>query len=560
MFAQVHENSIYSFAVVLGVLLIALGIGSAATKFLLQRGFAPRRLLGIAWAMSGAAICVTPLLFYKMTRGLSFIEGGWGDGTRYALELFALTVPTVLLPTIFAGMVLPILIEIAGAIRADAAGKLVGTVLAVNTAGSVAGALLAAFVLPKLLGMWSTLFAIGAAMIALTANRRAIVAEIGVALLFLTVRPDQVPRTKGEQVISIAESSHGIVAVIEKGNSRRMKLNNSYILGGTSSTGDERLQAHIPLFLHPAPRNVAFLGLGTGITAGAALLHRVESITAVELVPEVITAAAFYFSAENLAVCDSPRARIIADDARSFLRSSRENFDVIIADLFVPWRQGEALLYTIDQFEAARRRLKPGGVFCQWLPMFQLSREQFEIVVATFLDVFPDATLWRGDFSPRQPALALIAHPPAEVSMIERRVREMQPDLANRMLRHPAGLWMFCVGSLKAGAPQFRDARRNRENQPWLEILGPRDAAGTNSRRFIGSELEMFLAEVQAEFKDSKHFIGLGSEHFHWQAAGTGIARASELLASGQSHEGAKLINSSIATLPPEVQEAFGSP
>ena len=144
--------------------------------------------------------------------------------------------------------------------------------------------------------------------------------------------------------------------------------------------------------------------------------------------------------------------------------------------------------------------------------------------------------------------------------MIDRRIREMQPDPANRMLRHPAGVWMFCVGSLKAGAPQFRGARRNRENQPWLEILGPLDAAGTNSQRFIGSELEMFLAEVQAEFKDSQRFIGLGPEHFRWQAAGTGIARASQLLASGQSQEGAKLINSSIATLPPEVQEAFGSP
>lgn len=560
MFAQVHENSIYSFSLVLGVLLIALGLGSAATRFLLQRGFAARGLLAFAWIISGIVICLTPVVFYRLTNGLSFMEGSWDGG--YAFKLLALTVPTVLLPTVFAGMVLPLLIEIAGAITRESAGRLVGALLAVNTAGSVIGAFLGAFALPKLLGLWSALFVIGGLMTVAGGfcSRPALgsAALAIVAVCFALTRPTELPRTKyrplqGEKLIAITESSHGIVAVVERGNSRRMKLNNSYILGGTASTGDERLQAHIPMLLHPAPRKVAFLGFGTGITVGAALLHPVESIAAVEIVPEVIRMAGAHFSAANLEVLNSPRARVIADDARSFLRSAGDNFDVIIADLFVPWHQGEALLYTVDQFQAARGRLKPGGIFCQWLPMFQLSEEQFYMVAATFLDVFENATIWRGDFSPQQPALALIAHPPVDAAIIERRIRELHPDATNRMLRHSAGLWILSVGTLDASAPQFRKARRNRENQPWLEILGPLNRSGA----FVGNKLEEFLAQVS---RNSSRFTGLTSEHLRWQQAGPGIAKGTSLIASGRHDEGGKQIEQTIATLPPEVREAVGSP
>ena len=88
--------------------------------------------------------------------------------------------------------------------------------------------------------------------------------------------------------------------MVEAGGHQRIKLDNFYVLGGTASTGDERMQAHVPLLLHPAPRNVAFLGLGTGITAGAALLHPVERVTVLEIVPGVVAVARDYFRAANL--------------------------------------------------------------------------------------------------------------------------------------------------------------------------------------------------------------------------------------------------------------------
>src|SRR5258705_9524935 len=139
------------------------------------------------------------------------------------------------------------------------------------------------------------------------------------------------------------------------------------------------MQAHIPLLLHPQPQRIAFLGLGTGITAGGALFHPGLNIEAVELVPEVVRVAADYFATENGNFCTQPYARLIIDDARNFLRGSRATFDVIITDIVVPWQQGEAALYTIEHFAAARRRLNTNGVFCVWLPTFQLGDTELRI-------------------------------------------------------------------------------------------------------------------------------------------------------------------------------------
>src|SRR5258705_1587790 len=146
----------------------------------------------------------------------------------------------------------------------------------------------------------------------------------------------------GEQLLVVREGPHGIVAVTERAHSRRLKLNNHYTLGGTFATGDERVQAHIPLLIHPQPRRVVFLGFGTGITAGGALFHRGVNIDAVELVPDVSRLASRYFAEANGNFHTQTNTRMIVDDARNFLRGSHAKYDVIISDIVVPWQQGES--------------------------------------------------------------------------------------------------------------------------------------------------------------------------------------------------------------------------
>ena len=122
------------------------------------------------------------------------------------------------------------------------------------------------------------------------------------------------------------------------------------------------------------------------------------------------TAARQDFADVNARVMDDPRVRVVIDDGRNYLASSPGAFDVIVGDLLVPWRPAEAPLYTQEHFESVRRALTADGVFCQWLPLYQLSPEQLAIILRTFLDVFPEATLWRGNFIPDAPTLALVGH------------------------------------------------------------------------------------------------------------------------------------------------------
>src|SRR5262249_14749876 len=171
-----------------------------------------------------------------------------------------------------------------------------------------------------------------------------------------------------------------------------------------------RRQADPPMLLPPAPRALFFLGLGTGITAGAALFHPVERVTVAELVPDIALLAREYFSPMANGLFSDPRARIVIGDGRALLAADPQRYDVIVSDLFVPWHAGTGSLYTREHFERIRDRLTDDGVFAQWLPLYQLSMREFAVIAHTMLEVFPLVTVWRGDFSASEPIVALVGH------------------------------------------------------------------------------------------------------------------------------------------------------
>ena len=81
--------------------------------------------------------------------------------------------------------------------------------------------------------------------------------------------------------------------------------------------------------------------------------------------------------------------RLVLDDGRRYLAAQPEHFDVIVSDLFIPWHASAGNLYAREMYDTVARRLAPGGLFCQWLPLYQLTREEFDIIVRTFLERFP---------------------------------------------------------------------------------------------------------------------------------------------------------------------------
>jgi spermidine synthase len=189
----------------------------------------------------------------------------------------------------------------------------------------------------------------------------------------------------------------------------KIRQNLHYRFGKTGSNAREYRQAHLPLLMHPDPQDVLFLGLGTGLTAAGAIPHpEVRKITAVELIPEVIEAAGA-LAKYNFGVVDHEKTTIVSDDGRHFLLAPNEQFDVIVSDLFVPWESESGYLYTVEHYEVAATRLKEGGLFCQWLPLYQVGEFEFESIANSFSKVFPSVTLWWGKLSgSRGPVIALV--------------------------------------------------------------------------------------------------------------------------------------------------------
>ncbi len=168
----------------------------------------------------------------------------------------------------------------------------------------------------------------------------------------------------------------------------------------TNSPSDmrtQRLLGHLPAMVHPEPRTVLVVGCGSGMTTGAFLLHpTVERIVLCEMESNVIHTARKYFAEENGGVLDDPKLEIVIDDARHFLATTREKFDIITADPIHPWVRGAASLYTTEFYDLCRSRLTPNGVVTQWVPLYESNPAAVKCEMATFLQAFPRASLWSG--------------------------------------------------------------------------------------------------------------------------------------------------------------------
>lgn len=422
----------------------------------------------IPWVLSCASVLVAciPLIFIYLIA--SRITLGYSDSLLgFIVQMLASGLVTLGVPLLIAGAVFPILISLPTSSSPSTVAKL----LAVNGIGGLIGSEIALrYLLPVggvhiALGLLGCLYSV-AALISLGVSQRKGFVRILPPLLALsgcvliTGGPLTDLRVFEEapsfRVIDISSTRDGSLAVVERdGMGRGMIFNNQYLLGASAGSSDMRRQTHIPLLLHANPKQVAFLGLGTGITASAALQHEVvEFITAVEISPLVARASARFFSDLNYGFATNSRVRVLVEDARTFTVASRDTFDVIIGDLFTPWRPGEARLCAREQFAAARRALRGHGVFCQWLPMHQLTLEQFELIASTFRSVFPRTYVFRNHFRNRSLPVALVGFLDGDLdwTTVANRADALvsQNRVHDPLCRHVEGIAMLCLGTLDA--------------------------------------------------------------------------------------------------------------
>lgn len=507
MTALAVVNSVYAFAGVLVLFLAALAVAAFVARWLGTRATRPRLTLQVLLLAAGLATLASGMLFRFATGS----PPGIGRGEDFAAYMLALlgVLSVSVLPAAFAvGLVFPFLLRLEEARGGGDAGRRVGRLAAANTLGALLGSLVAGFVLPSVFGLWPSIAVLGGAYgLALVVSPKAeevgrVVGLAGGGLVVLLAvglgvgdreAGDRWDLRRDEKVLARYEGSAGAVRVVRRRGALKLRFNNSYTLGGTSQPRWEHYQAHIPLCLHPNPKRVFFLGMGTGITAGASLHHDVARVRVAEIVPEAVTAAREHFGPWLNGLFEDARAEVVVEDARTLLLGLDDEYDVIVGDLFLPWRPGAALLYSVEHIEAVKARLAPGGLFAQWLPLYQLGREEYDGIVASMLEVFGTVTLWRGDFFGKRPIVALVGHAgdePWDAAATVAAWRRLEDAGAVKLGDAVEALPFMLYAGRIAQAPE--GARAITDDDPWLGFSAPiaqRARAAGLARTFGGAAL-----------------------------------------------------------------------
>ena len=535
LFSLVFGSSVYSFAAVLGVYLFGLALGSALIARVMSRGvslsgFARLQLaLAVAAALALHAFARLPQWVYDL---------GERSGPRWGslfLGEVGLVAALLLVPCALLGAAFPVAARL---LQRGDGGHATGFAYAVNTVGTIAGSLAAGFFAVPTWGVQGThvaallvSFAIGVAalVIARVQGRStgrdlvwATAAVVAVVVLTATApRWDPALMSIGVyrpiQATSLGRAAQGMregESLVRQASSQEHVLFyrdgvNGSVLVGTDAEGRERwlkvggkvdastedmetqvLLGLIPAALADSGARTLVIGLGSGFTAASVLAGGAGATDVVEIEPAVVAASHFFHGAgEN--PLDDPRVRLVLGDARTHLAHGGGRYGLVVSEPSNPWIAGVNNLFTVDFYRRVRSRLEPGGVFCQWIQLYELSPETFRSMVASFLEVFTEGqvfTVWRAA------DVLLVAMPDGRRLALER----LESPAARRMLerariRAPAEVAGYYADRLDALRPIGRGAPLNLDDRPIVEYRAPRDLIGVGRASLHGDPAVLAL-------------------------------------------------------------------
>lgn len=476
--------TVYTFSIILAVFLTGLGIGSSAGSLWARRGGDPRKALGICQCL--LAVCAA-WAAYAIT---TLIPSPTFDPTTLSnpLDVFQMDVVRCLWAIFpaacFWGASFPLALACVASPEQDP-GSVVGETYAANTVGGIVGALLFSMVLIPQLGTQDAqrllvlLAAVSAWLVLRPIPFKFAIAGAGAAVLLMaSVQPlpwlalgygrrmNQYKDFAGKPLY-IGEGMNSSIVISELTTGARY-FHVSGKVEATTEAFDMRLQrmlGHISGLFHKQPKSVLVVGFGAGVTAGSFVLHpSVEKITISEIEPLIPPASTKYFNKENYNVLKDPRTRVFYDDARHYVLTSKEKFDIITSDPIHPWVKGTATLYSKEYFEMCKRHLNPGGIVTQWVPLYESDFETIKSELATFFSVFPHGTIWNSDASNQGYDVVLVGKTepgPIDVDALDQRLRRADHARVAASLKE--------VGIANAAELLATYAGREDELQHWLD-------------------------------------------------------------------------------------------
>lgn len=438
--------SVYAFSVMLLAFLVGIAAGGRWggpwADRLHEAGGTPRVLAALGAVEIGVGVAAWGVMYAFQELPYWYV---WGfdlfNGDRSATGLWIMSCVlaglVLLAPTLLMGVAFPLAVRAVvgsdGEVGAD-----VGRVYAANTAGGVPGAALAGFVLlPWLevrgtiaLGVVVNVLAAAAAVSAVPAGseersratRRLGGVVAAVALISAVLPPpwDPMMMTSGmykyvtdlsdhsrEGIRSFAsrqydmlyyrEGLSSVVTVARNQDTGNIWLaNNGKIDASTTyDMPTQVLVSLLPFQFVDRADDVLVIGLASGITAGAVtLVDEVGQLDVVELEPAIVEAARF-FDEHNHHLLDDPRTRLILNDGRNHvLLTPPGTYDIIVSEPSNPWLTGVSNLFTDEFFRMGKERLKPGGIWSQWVQLYGMDESDLRSLVKTFVGVYPHVLVY----------------------------------------------------------------------------------------------------------------------------------------------------------------------
>jgi spermidine synthase len=513
----------YTFSVILAVFLLGLGTGSAIGAVVARQTRHPAFLLGLSqWLVAGAIAWAA----FMLTSSMPYwpINPSLSKSIWFNFQLDLLRCAWAIFPaTCLWGASFPLALA-AAASGSSGSGDLVGKLYSANTLGAILGAVLVSVLLiawvgtqqtQRLLILLSGLSGLIAWSVAwerrrpagefhfaaqsnLPAGRRRsqaarwLVLVLTVGCFAWSVPPIAWPvvaygrylpqKTELGTALYVGEGMNASVAVTELASGVR----NFHVSGKIEASTDQqdmrlqRMLAHLPALFHPDPRSVLVVGCGAGVTAGSFLVYPgLASIKLCEIEPLIPKRVARFFGEENYDLVDDPRVHVTYDDARHFILTTRETFDVITSDPIHPWVKGAATLYTKEYFELCKRHLKPGGLVSQWVPLYESDSATVKSEIATFFSVFPYGTIWSNeDLGAGYDLVMLGQADPLEIDLetLQRRLNRADHSSVAKSLRDVGIRSAFSLVATYAGqahdlAPWLKHAQLNRDRDLRLQYL-----------------------------------------------------------------------------------------
>ena len=413
-------STVYVFSIILAVFLIGLAIGSTVGAWV-SRTVRPRLALGWCQILLTVGIAWTA---YMIASSLPYwpIDPTLTSSPWYTFQLdMARCLWAILPPALFWGASFPLALAAVAGPGQDP-GKVVGNVYAANTMGAIVGALVVSLILVPMIGTHQSqrvLLAIAAisaftALIPYVRDQKSVAisgllaASMVLSMVLLVNLPPipgeliaygrRMPLNTGQSTILYTAEGRNSSVAISRWNNGEIYINVNGHVEATTEIYDMKLQrmvGHLPGLLHPNPKSVLGIGFGAGVSAGTFTRYPgIEHITICEIEPVIPPTSTRFFARQNYEVMNNPRTRIVYDDARHYVMTTTNKYDIIASDPLDVFAKGTAALYSKEYFDAVKAHLNPGGYFSLYVPLYESDLRTVKSELATFFESFPNATVW----------------------------------------------------------------------------------------------------------------------------------------------------------------------